>query len=81
MRSTEARIVRLEDRRPNGCPACHWWAPTTWTVVRDDELGRQERQQPNRPETCPTCGRVVPAHVNRDIIMRRVTRRREDANQ
>jgi hypothetical protein len=61
MRSTELRILRLEDLLPQGCSTCFRWGPETVRVVFAGDEGADQ-------ESCPECGRAVP--VGRRIVFR-----------
>lgn len=77
MRATEARLIRLEGRRPKGCPTCVDWSPETWEVVFEHRDGSAARAEPGRPDACPDCGRWTPP-LQRNVI---VFRQREDGPQ
>lgn len=59
MRRVGRRIAALEARTPIGCSNCQYWSP----AIYQDDQGWGDR-----PECCPSCRRVVPIQLIRQII-------------
>jgi len=53
------RLTKLEAIAPKGCGACRSW----WDTVLIDDWGATQR-----PERCPTCGRMVPIRTTVHIV-------------
>ncbi len=53
------RLTRLEATVPMGCVRCRHWGE----VVLLDDAGNSQR-----PERCPTCGRLVPIRTTVHIV-------------
>jgi len=68
MRSIAARVIRLEEHRPQGCPICRDWSTGTLEIVFGDGHGGEGRTEPRRLDGCPACGRSVPP-VDRNVIV------------
>jgi len=68
MRQLE-RLIRLEEYRGLGCATCRAWAPATITVIREDAGGHRSETAPERPDSCPSCGRTVPIHLKRHLVI------------
>jgi hypothetical protein len=58
-RSVVTRLLRIEDALPEGCDHCRPWYEVT--------LGNEDGST-MRPESCPSCGRVVPIRMVHVVV-------------
>ena len=58
------RLDGVACRIPLGCPTCVGWSPVCYAEAD----GPDGEPRPERPETCPSCGRTVAIRLLRTVV-------------